>query len=148
MNTLRLIATIAAVLVLSAGSALAVGTATVDIQATVLGTCNFNSGGAINFGNLDPTSGASPSVTNPTAANFTCTSGTAYAITDDAGLTAGYNLDDGLGNQIPYAIAYAAAGVGTGLAQDLSITADINFADYQTKPAGVYSDTVTLTINP
>jgi spore coat protein U-like protein len=135
-------------LTLGAGSALAAGSATVDISATVLGTCVFNSGGAIAFANLDPTSGASPSVTNPAAANFTCTSGTAYTITDDGGLTTTYNLDDGVGNLIPYTLAYVGAGAGTGVAQDLSIQADIAFAAYQTKPAGAYADTVTLTINP
>lgn len=141
-------AAVAAMFILGAGSALAAGTATVDIQATVLGTCVFNSGGAISFGNLDPTSGLSPSVINPAAANFTCTNGTAYTITDDGGLLGTYNLDDGAGSTIPYALAYAGAGLGSGVAQDLSITANINFADFQTKPAGTYNDTVTLTINP
>lgn len=147
MKKTVLAAIVSLALVFSAGSALAAGTATVDISASVLGTCAFNSGGAIDFGNLDPTSGVSPSVTNATAANFTCTNGTAYTITDDAGLSGAYELSDGT-NAIPYALTYTGTGTGTGTATDLSITADIAYADYQTKPAGTYTDTVTLTINP
>ncbi|MFO7982448.1 MAG: spore coat protein U domain-containing protein [Desulfuromonadales bacterium] len=148
MKKMVLAAIVSLALVFSAGSALAAGTATVDISANVLGTCAFNTGGTIAFGDLDPTSGLSPSVTNAAAANFTCTNGTDYSITDDGGLSGGYELDDNAGNVIPYALTYTGTGTGTGTASDLSITADIAFADYATKPAGTYSDTVTLTINP
>lgn len=149
MKKLQLIAAaVATMFIFSAGTALAAGTAAVTVDATVLGTCSFNSGGALAFGNLDPTSGLAATVTNAAAANFTCTNGTAYTITDDGGLLTTYDLADGLGNLIPYTLTYTAAGTGTGLATDLSIQADIAFADYETKAAGLYADTVTLTINP
>lgn len=145
----RTLSTLVAIALLFAGShALAAGTATVDISATVLGTCSFSAGDTFTFAALDPTSGASPSLTQA-AVTFACTSGTGFTITDDGGVNTGtHDLDDGSGNQIAYNFNYAGAGVGTGNNQNLSITVDIPFANYQNAPAGAYSDTVTLSINP
>lgn len=142
-----LIAFLTLVTMIVAGNAFAAGTATVDISATVLGTCSFSAGDTFTFAALDPTSGASPSLTQ-NAVTFACTNGTGYTITDDGGLLGTYDLDDSGGNLINYNFAYAAAGIGTGANQNLSITVDIPFANYQNSPAGAYADTVTLTINP
>ncbi|NIQ96765.1 MAG: hypothetical protein GWN87_23185, partial [Desulfuromonadales bacterium] len=50
MQKTVLAAIVSLAFVFSAGTALAAGTATVDISASVLGTCAFNSGGMIDFG--------------------------------------------------------------------------------------------------
>ena len=142
-----LIALLALVTLAFGGNALAADTATVDISATVLGTCSFSAGDTFAFGNLDPTSGASPSLTQ-SGVTFACTNGTNYTITDDGGLLGTYDLEDASANTIGYNFNYAGAGAGTGANQTLSITVDIPFANYQNAPAGAYADTVTLSINP
>jgi len=132
---------------LSAGSVLAAD-ADLTVTATVNGTCSI-SAGTLNFGTLDPTSGSDANAVNASAATVTCTNGTGYAITQAS--ANGFTLVNG-GNAIPYALSYTVpgsdTGVGNGTAQNISLTGDIVFADYQTKPAGVYNDTVTLTITP
>jgi spore coat protein U-like protein len=132
--------------ILSAGNAFGAGTATVEVSATVQATCKFNSGGLLAFGTLDPLSESEASVTNAAAANFTCTNGTTYAISDNGG-GQDYKLAQGT-DFIAYSLDYTKNGVGTGNATPLSITATIPFAAYQHAPAGNYTDTVTLSINP
>lgn len=129
-----------------AGSALAVDTATLDVTATVIATCQFDSnGGTIDFGSIDALAPvdilAQPADVNPF---FTCSAGTNYAITDDAAVNP---LDSGT-DTIVYALNYAAAGVATGASEELVVTGDLLGADYAGKPAGVYNATVTFTINP
>ena len=87
---------------LLAGNAMAVDTATLDVTATVIETCRFDSnGGIINFGNIDALNPAD--ILGQTAsANpyFTCSAGTAYTITDDS---AANPLDNGT-DTIAYAL--------------------------------------------
>ncbi len=132
---------------LFAGNALAADTANLTVTATVDATCKIT-GGTLDFGTLDPTSGNPATVTNATAAQVTCTNGTSYTITDNGGLNGTYLLDDGSSNQIQYSLTYTGTGLGNGNAQDVSIKGDIAFAAYQTKPAGTYTDTVVLSVNP
>ena len=141
-----MIALLTLVTLFAGGNVLAAGTATVDISATVDGTCSFSAGDTFAFGTLDPTSGASPSLTQA-GVTFACTNLTGYTITDDGGLLGTYELSDGT-NQIGYNFTYVGAGVGTGANQNLSVTVDIPFVNYQNAPAATYNDTVTLSITP
>lgn len=127
------------------GIALAVGTASVSVSATVVGTCKFNSGDAFTFV-LDPTSGLSPSVTQSNA-TLQCTNGTGYTITDNGGLLGTYLLDSGT-STIGYTINYPTTGTGDGASNPIPVTVTIPYANYQFSPVGVYNDTVTLTVNP
>ena len=134
---------------LMTGSAMAAGTSTVAVSATVLGTCTI-SGGTAAFGNLDPAGAGliSAAVAQPAV---TCTNGAPYIITDDDGMNeSGINANQmAFGtNLILYSFAYTAAGTGNGGAQTIGLTASVAQVDYQNKPAGNYSDTVTLSVLP
>lgn len=129
--------------ILAAGNAFAADTATVDVSATVLGSCSFNVANPVMaFGNIDPTSGA----TYPATAdlNFTCTNGTAYT------------LDDVSGTNKPFAQAgltfdvagYTLNGSGTGAAQTVTLNGSIAPAQYASATAGSYTQTLTVNINP
>jgi len=136
---------LAAVVLGFGGAAQAAGTATVDVTATVLAQCNFSTDGTMAFGNLPivpaDTAGA---VTQPT---FACTNGTDYTITDDGGLAGTYTMDSGT-DTINYTFTYTATGTGNGALQSMDIAGMVTAAAYTGALAGVYTDTVTLTINP
>ena len=135
-----------------AGSGTAAQTS-VTVSATVTGTCKFVSGGAMNFGNLDPRAAAdvNATVTQPT---LWCTRDASYTITDDGGLhNSGTNRrlqGTVTGDFIPITFTYAASGTGAGPTnpQTMDISGQIVGAYYPGASQDTYSDTVTLTINP
>ncbi len=141
---------LALVLVVGAGYAhSATTTGTVNVTATVVGTCKFTTGTTtLDFGNL--TSG---DVTANTTLEFWCTMGTGYTVTDDDGLyeTApdANRMFDGGTNYIPYSFNYTptnGTGGGVGSPITLNITGTVLESDYTAVPAGTYNDTVTITV--
>ena len=128
-----------------AGSA----THTLSVSATVTGNCKFNTAGptaltiATGAGVIDP-SAAGPAT------------GTSSAITADDGLNAsgpGARRVKSGAVFMPYSLTLTNAvqvGSGFGAGQDKTLTVDaqITAANYQNATAGVYTDTVTLTITP
>lgn len=146
----KIIVLAAAVVIGMSGAAMAAGNSTVDVSATVLGTCTIT-GGTAGFGNLDPAGAGlvSAVVTDP---QVTCTNGAPYSITDDDGTNeTGVNANqmiDGSGNLIAYSFSYTSSGLGTGGAVNIGLAASVAQVDYQNKPAGAYADTVTLTVTP
>jgi len=133
-------------------AAMAGGSAVVNVNANVVGTCLFNTDGAVSF-SLDPssTTDVNGTVTQP---QFWCTNGTTYTITDDGGLQPNgtpYEMaHTSLSAFIPYSFSYTASGTGGGKNNpiNMDITATVANADFVDAPAGNYLDTVTLTINP
>jgi spore coat protein U-like protein len=148
-----LMAVVAVAVVAMAGSAMALDTTTVNVSATVTGTCRFLTGGSVAFGALDPASGSDMpgTVTQPT---FWCTSGSSFTISDDLGAndTGGVRRMAGgtPAGFIPYTFAYTSTGTGTGRTNPITmnITASVAYADYRNASEGSYSDSVILTINP
>jgi len=148
----------AAVLLLAAGPAMALDTATVTVSAIVSPTCKFSAPATatLSFPVLDP--GNAVNVNASTTLSFWCTDGTAYTITDDDGLYAtGVNLNRMRSTAlptpefIPYSISYnPATGSGTGPASPITLTftGTILGTDYASSSPDLYNDTVTLTINP
>lgn len=138
-----------AIVVGMSGAAMALGTNTVAVSGTVLGTCSIT-GGTAALGLIDP-AGVGPVNAVVTQPQVTCSNGTPYTITDDDGTNeTGLNanrMTDGT-NFIAYAFNYTAAGTGTGGAVPMNITASVAQPDYNGKPAGIYNDTVTLTVTP
>lgn len=150
--SLAMIALCAAGVIGSTG-ALAADTANVAVSATVTGNCKFNSGGTVAF-TLDPasTSNATGSVTQP---EFYCTKGTSYSITDNDGLYVSTGVQrmrhaTVTTEFIPYSFTYTANGTGTGKGTPISmnIASTVANADFINASAGVYADTVVLSINP
>jgi spore coat protein U-like protein len=136
-----------------AGEAAAGGTANLDVSATVLSTCGFNTGGTVAF-TLDPAIGGAVAgaVSQPT---FWCTNGTTYTITDDDGINeSGSNANrmrlGTTANYVPYSMTYTAGGSGLGKSNSMTmnIAASVAGADYINSLFGSYTDTVVLTVTP
>lgn len=125
------------------------------VNATVNGTCKFQSPtSTLAFGPIDP-SGLSAATASTTTA-YRCTTGTTASVSKDDGLNAfGVGLPRlKVGSQfMPYTLTLtggAQPGTGHGAGQDKTLTVGGSIAatDFQNAPAGDYVDTVTLTITP
>jgi spore coat protein U-like protein len=147
---------LAFILLAASGMAMAADTANVAVSANVTGVCKFVSGGSLAFGPLDPSSGSNVNGTS-TDAEFWCTKGQAYTVTDDGGANKSgttYRMKHAtLSEYIPYSFSYSpASGTGGGAAVgariSLAFSGTVQFTDYQNASVGAYSDTVQLTINP
>lgn len=145
----------AAVLIAAAGTAMAAGSNTLTVTASVTGTCKFSSGvSTLDFGSLDPSVGNNVNV-SPTT-QFWCTKGVSTdVITANNGLnydgTKRNMLDAVSGDLIPYTLALsmdANPNAGPASPRTLTLNGGVLGADYTGKSAGSYSDTVTLNINP
>lgn len=136
-----------------AAGALAAGSATVSVGASVVGVCKYSTAtGSVSF-TLNPSVGGAVggSYSQPT---FWCTKGTSYSITDDDGAnksgTTHRMKHATLTEYIPYTFSYTASGTGTGKSTPITmdIAASVAEADYIDKSEGSYADTVTLSITP
>ena len=144
-----------AVLALFGTAAFAADTATINVSATVVGSCKFNTASYnMAFGNLDPAIGTNQSRT--VTASYWCSVGVTpitLAANDGANSVAAgaRRMTDGT-NFLPYSLALAAPTSATGLGSATAITADITGTvlgtDYIPAVPGVYADTVQLTITP
>lgn len=157
-GTIIVLAAIA--LLAMAGLAAAADTATVNVTATVAGTCQFTSAGTtVAFGTLpfDASGNASGATANGSI-QFQCTTGASWSITDDDGLNETAPNANRLVSAtvtpteyIPYTFSYSpASGTGAGWSnpQTVTLTASIAPGAYTSNSPDVYTDTVTLTINP
>ena len=137
-----------------AGTVKAGDSNTLTVSAVVSGTCKFSSGSSsLDFGALDPASGSD--VTASTTTNFWCTKGvTTDVITPGQGLHwsgSVRQMSEPNGEVIPYGLVLTPDGntnQGPTLPRTLTISGTVLGADYLSKRAGNYSDTVTLTIIP
>jgi hypothetical protein len=139
------------------------GTNTLGTSSVVVGTCKVTSPpGVLNFGAIDP-SGVS-NVTAATSFAMKCTKGTvSTAASDDGGLN--FSGTKRMKHSVvataflPYSLNYSGdtgfAGQGFGvaaLAQSVTVSGTVTPAQFQnalvTQSGQVYSDTVTITVNP
>lgn len=144
MKQIKLAALVLVTLLLTAGTALALDSANLLIQANVLGTCSFSAPSTtLDFLDIDPTSGLDETAT--TSIDYTCTNGTAYTLTTPASGTISNGTDS-----ITVNLAYtdAGGGTGTGAATTLTIDGTIPFANYSGVSAGLYTGTVVLDVSP
>jgi hypothetical protein len=147
MKSLKLaVVAISLVGVFGVGNVMALDTATLDVSATVIETCRFDSdGGTLAFGNLDALNPADVLAVAPdTNPYFTCSNKTVYTITDDSALNP---LNNGF-DDIVYTLGYTAGGTADGTSTELVVTGDILQAAYAGVSAGAYAAEVTFTINP
>jgi len=149
--------------VLQAAPALPAGSNTLSLSTNVIGTCKVTSPpGLLDFGTIDP-SGASNVVATMTF-SIKCTKGTVSTAAGDNG---GLNFSGTKRMKhsvtatafLPYSITYSGdagfAGQGFGAAaaaRTVTINGTITPAQFQNAQATVagqvYSDTVTITVNP
>jgi hypothetical protein len=154
-NTLS-IAVISALMV-AAPAAIGAGAQTVNLSATVLGICKFTTGqnpvvtikntGAV----IDP-SLAGPATGN-TAVTYSCTKGQAASLVAPPA-TATITNGAPTPTTMTVALTYSALAAGTGFSTaplSFTVTGNVNQSGaggYQDVPAGAYTGSVTLTINP
>lgn len=152
-NTKKLIAAACATAAMvMSGAALAGDSHTITVNATVNGTCKFNTGTSTVNMTLDPT--ASTTVTGNAAVLYRCTKGTAPVFALSSGSTSsatGGNLQNGT-ETIPYTFSSVSGGAGTGLSagQDktLSVTVSVNQANAAGVTPNTYTDTIAITLTP
>jgi spore coat protein U-like protein len=137
------------------GVAIAADTNTLTVQASVVGTCKFSSAtSTLNFGNLDPSSGAN--VNGTTTTQFWCTKGIS---TDVIAANNGQNFAGGKrgmkdtsgADVIPYTLTLtkdANPNNGPTAPRTLTIDGQVLGTDYTSKTASSYADSVTLNITP
>jgi spore coat protein U-like protein len=144
--------------VLASGAFAASNSGTIDVSASVLDVCKFSTtSGVVDFGALDPSSGAAVNVNAGTELQYWCTnkySGYAFTIAgaNDSGGNHQLKYNDGTTDYfIPYTLTYdaTAEGKGMGAANVLtpSTTATIAANTYDDAPAGAYADTITVTFS-
>lgn len=132
----------------------AADTGTVNINASVVGTCKFTTNTANINVTLDPSVGGT--VTGSGSLVFWCTKNASYTVTDDDGLyETGANqnrvFNSTANEYIPYTFSYnPTSGTGNGPQNSITLNVSASFAqtDYQNAAAGTYTDTVTITVNP
>ena len=139
------------------------GSNSLSMQSTVIGTCKVTTPpGLLNFGSIDP-SGKS-NVTTSTTFAIKCTKATvSTAATDDGGLN--FSGSKRMKHSVnptaflPYSVSYSGdagftgQGFGPGApAQTVTVNGTVTPAQFQnalvTSAGQVYSDTVTITVNP
>lgn len=134
------------------GLALAAGSTTLAVTATVLGTCKFSAlSTPLAFGTIDPSSTvnatAAASVlykctkgTTSAGVTFT-TGGTARTMTGPGAVTMGYSVTLTGGTQ-------TGTGFGTGQDLTLAVAGTITPAQFQNATVGAYLENVLLDITP
>jgi hypothetical protein len=147
MKRFKLMALALVLFAATATPVLSAGTATVNVTATVLGSCSFDTTTySMAFGAIDPLTDTGDRTATITLA-FTCSNGTPFSLGDVsgaqtlAGAVAGGSLAYSVNN-------YLLTGTGTGVTQNLAITARIAETDYTLAAADNYTDTLTIDINP
>jgi spore coat protein U-like protein len=148
------------VLALSNSSMAATTTTTFTVTATVVATCSV-SATDLSFGNYDPVSVSDLDATN--TVTVTCTDGTSYDVGLDAGVGAGATVATrkltNAGNTLDYTLYQDAPRttvwgntVGVDTINDTAGAVSTDHTVYgrigngQNVPAGLYSDTVTVTV--
>jgi hypothetical protein len=132
--------------VLAAGNAMALDTATINVSATVLGTCSFDTNTyAMAFGEIDPAGSGDKTASVNLA--FTCSNGTTWALDDENG--AKTMAGAFTATNMAYSIdGYTLSGLGNGSTQNVTVTGRIADTAYQVAAADVYTDSFTIDINP
>jgi spore coat protein U-like protein len=139
----KLLAISAAVAIVAmASSAMAIGNTTLNVTATVTGTCTMAGPGTLNFGLLDPASGASATATS-SGITITCSNGAPYLVTHNS-----TGVLTGATDTINYTLTLPPAGIGTGIAVPYDVVGGIAAGGFLNKPADIYTETVTLNITP
>lgn len=144
----------------ASGLAMAANSTTVTVSATVIGNCKFNTPGPTtltiaNSGvNIDPS--ITGTATGSASVTFRCTKNTSssvsvgvtpYAAPVTRTLTSGANTMSYTFTLSGF--AQTGTGFGTGGSDlTLGLQGDIADTEYQAAAAGLYSDTITLNINP
>lgn len=140
---MKKILVLAAAMAMVSSAAFAAGTATLNVTASVQGTCTIT-GGTLAFGVLDPVTAPNVGPIAAAGVTVTCNNGTVFTVTDNSAANA---LTNGT-SSIPFTLTHAGGGTGTGVANPYAISGSILGTGYATVTAGVYASTVTMSVLP
>ena len=140
-------------------SAIAADTYSLAVSAQVLGRCKFTQAAGATLTLTNTVGGIDPSLpgnaTGTANITYKCTTGQAPAFTTDTGthVNAGnMRVADGAGNFMIYTLTLTGGGSGTGFGagQDktLAVGGTITQPNFVAAPAGTYTDTVVVSVNP
>lgn len=139
----------AGILGLAAAMPAAAADVTVTVSATVAEVCVFSSNTAlVSIGSINP-SQAGPATGSGTF-SYRCTSGVTPSF---SGALTSIDLEKGT-DKMTATLSYSPAtieagtGLGSGQAKTRTINASIAQADYENKPAGLYSKSFVITMTP
>ncbi len=124
-----------------------------SVTAAVQNACAVTGGSSVSFGDVDAVAHAGGKTASATPPSIRCTMGSAVNVTRDNGLnySGSLRLKDAASNYIPYSLSFAGSLTGAGGVSDiggsLSLGATMPAGALDNAPAGMYSDTVTLTIS-
>jgi Spore Coat Protein U domain len=155
MKKILIAAAIASTLGVST-SAVAAGTQTMSVTATVSPKCSFTTTSTtMDFGTIDPSIVAANVTSTGGTLSYKCTNKTtptSITVTADANGTAAAPLLKSGVDTLAFSVAVPALTAGTGFgaaaAQTVTITGTITLANAQAAAAGTYTDTLTFTIAP
>lgn len=131
--------------ILTAGNALALDSAQVNVSATVAGSCSFDAlSYNMAFGTINVTDTGVKTATAPV--KFTCTNNTTYTIDNVAGAR---TMTGPAAETLAYTIAaYTTTATADGSLTAVNLDGSIAQAAYQAASAGLYTETLTLNITP
>lgn len=128
-----------------------------NVTGTVENICAVTGSPAINFGTLDAVTNAGGAAASVTPSAIMCTTGASITVTSDGGLnfSGTPRLKDSSTNYINYDISFTSALTGAGGTTDiggsgaghLALSSAIPANALDNAPAGMYTDTATLTIS-
>ncbi len=128
-----------------------------SVTGTVLNTCKVTASPALNFGTLDGVTNAGGATAAVTPPSMMCTMGTPVMVTSNGGLnfSGTPRLKDSSTNYINYNVSFTSSLSGAGASTDiggsgaghLAMGGTIPPGALDNAPAGMYSDTLTLTIS-
>lgn len=128
-----------------------------SVTAAVQNSCSVSGSPSLNFGTLDAVTNSGGSAASVISSSIMCTMGASVTVTNDGGLNyAGTSrLIDSSSNYVNYNFTYNSPLTGAGGATDiggsgaghLGMSAAIPAGALDNAPAGIYTDTMTLTIS-
>ena len=151
-RTLLTAAVVAITGLVTAAPAMASDSRTVTVNATVIGVCKFfTASPVLDLSNTGSGSDIDPSSTTPATGSvpitYRCSNGQAPSFTVGGTVT----LNNG-GDSMVATITYTGGGNGTGMgsSQDKTLTVSGSIAStiFEDKPIGLYTNTMTVGINP
>jgi len=135
------------------GGSIVASLPTGSVTATVQNSCAVTGGSSVSFGDVDAVAHAGGKIASATPPSIRCTMNSTVTVTRDNGLnySGSLRLKDAGTNYIPYSLSFAGSLNGAGglseIGGGLNLGATMPAGALDNAPAGMYSDTVTLTIS-
>ena len=135
------------------GGSIVASLPTGSVTGAVQNSCAVTGSGSLNFGTVDAVTHAGGAIASAALPSIVCTMGSPVSVTSDNGLnySGSLRMKDSAANYINYNLSFTTpltgAGGLTNIGGSLGLGATMPAGALDNAPAGMYSDTVTLTIS-